>query len=85
MEGDRFVLRSVTDEIMYEIMELSGQEYVDLYAGEVKAEQQEANANRITARLRRKQSSDRLTARPPLRRRRIRAGRTSLVARPRRP
>jgi len=32
MESDRFILRSVTDEIMYAIMELSGQEYVDLYA-----------------------------------------------------
>ncbi|WP_408610947.1 lysophospholipid acyltransferase family protein [Brevibacterium yomogidense] len=30
--GDRHVLRSVTDEIMYEIMRLSGQEYVDTYA-----------------------------------------------------
>jgi 1-acyl-sn-glycerol-3-phosphate acyltransferase len=30
--ADRFVLRSVTDEIMYEIMMLSGQEYVDEYA-----------------------------------------------------
>ena len=29
---DRFILRSVTDEIMYEIMLLSGQEYVDAYA-----------------------------------------------------
>jgi len=27
MEGDRFVLRSITDEIMYELMLLSGQEY----------------------------------------------------------
>ncbi|MDQ3991512.1 MAG: 1-acyl-sn-glycerol-3-phosphate acyltransferase [Actinomycetota bacterium] len=34
---DRFVLRSVTDEIMYEIMMLSGQEYVDEYASRVKA------------------------------------------------
>src|ERR671918_2621299 len=34
---DRFVLRSVTDEIMYEIMILSGQEYVDEYASKVKA------------------------------------------------
>lgn len=33
---DRFVLRSVTDEIMYEIMMLSGQEYVDEYASRVK-------------------------------------------------
>jgi 1-acyl-sn-glycerol-3-phosphate acyltransferase len=32
LEGDRFVLRSITDEIMYELMELSGQEYVDIYA-----------------------------------------------------
>ena len=32
MSEDRFILRSITDEIMYEIMELSGQEYVDLYA-----------------------------------------------------
>ena len=33
---DRFVLRSVTDEIMYEIMMLSEQEYVDEYASKVK-------------------------------------------------
>ena len=31
-ERDRFVLRSITDEIQYEIMQLSGQEYVDEYA-----------------------------------------------------
>lgn len=31
-EKDRFVLRSVTDEIVYEIMQLSGQAYVDEYA-----------------------------------------------------
>ena len=31
-ERDRYVLRSITDEIMYEIMQLSGQEYVDEYA-----------------------------------------------------
>ncbi|WP_346655163.1 lysophospholipid acyltransferase family protein [Arthrobacter sp. 260] len=33
---DRFVQRSVTDEIMYELMRLSGQEYVDVYASSVK-------------------------------------------------
>jgi len=38
MESDRFVLRSITDEIMYELMELSGQEYVDMYAQKAKAE-----------------------------------------------
>ena len=31
LENDRFILRSITDEIMYEIMQLSGQEYVDIY------------------------------------------------------
>ena len=36
MEGDRFVLRSITDEIMYELMELSGREYVDVYAQKLK-------------------------------------------------
>ncbi|GEK16651.1 lysophospholipid acyltransferase family protein [Cellulomonas persica] len=37
MENDRFILRSVTDEIMYAIMSLSGQEYVDVYAATQKA------------------------------------------------
>ncbi|MEI2775308.1 MAG: lysophospholipid acyltransferase family protein [Tetrasphaera sp.] len=32
MADDRFVLRSVTDEIMYQLMLLSGQDYVDVYA-----------------------------------------------------
>lgn len=36
MEGDRIVLRAVTDEIMYELRLLSGQEYVDAYASSVK-------------------------------------------------
>ncbi|MFM7597508.1 MAG: lysophospholipid acyltransferase family protein [Actinomycetota bacterium] len=36
LEGDRFVLRSVTDEIMYALMELSDQEYVDVYASRAK-------------------------------------------------
>lgn len=35
---DRYVLRAITDEIMYNIMLLSGQEYVDLYAADVKAQ-----------------------------------------------
>jgi 1-acyl-sn-glycerol-3-phosphate acyltransferase len=39
MSGDRFVERSMTDEIMYELMQLSGQEYVDVYAAKVKASQ----------------------------------------------
>lgn len=36
LEEDRFVLRSATDEIMYALMELSGQEYVDMYAAQMK-------------------------------------------------
>jgi 1-acyl-sn-glycerol-3-phosphate acyltransferase len=36
MAGDRFVERSMTDEIMYELMLLSGREYVDVYAAKVK-------------------------------------------------
>lgn len=36
MEGDRIVLRAVTDEIIYELQKLSGQEYVDAYASSVK-------------------------------------------------
>lgn len=36
MEGDRLVLRAVTDEIIYELMKLSGQEYIDVYASTLK-------------------------------------------------
>lgn len=36
MEDDRLIQRSVTDEIMYALMRLSGQEYVDEYAAAVK-------------------------------------------------
>lgn len=36
MERDRFVLRSITDEIVYALMQLSGQEYVDVYAATMK-------------------------------------------------
>ena len=34
--GDRFVERAITDEIMYELMALSGREYVDVYASTLK-------------------------------------------------
>ena len=44
MEGDRFVLRSITDEIMYELMQLSGQEYVDQYATKAKEDIADAHA-----------------------------------------
>lgn len=44
MEGDRFVLRSVTDELVYDLRELSDQQYVDVYATSVK--EQRASASR---------------------------------------
>jgi len=36
LEGDRFILRSITDEIMHELSRISGQEYSDVYASSVK-------------------------------------------------
>ena len=46
LAGDRFVERSITDEIMYEIMTLSGQEYVDVYGATVK---KSMDATRVSA------------------------------------
>lgn len=37
LESDRFILRSVTDEIVDEIRRLSGQNYVDVYASSVRS------------------------------------------------
>jgi 1-acyl-sn-glycerol-3-phosphate acyltransferase len=37
-KGDRFVERAVTDEIMYELMTLTGRPYVDVYAAKLKTE-----------------------------------------------
>ncbi|ORW92820.1 MULTISPECIES: lysophospholipid acyltransferase family protein [unclassified Mycobacterium] len=36
MAGNRFIERAVTDEVIYELMRLSGQEYVDIYAASIK-------------------------------------------------
>ena len=36
MQGNRFIERAVTDEIMYELMQLTGQQYVDIYAASLK-------------------------------------------------
>jgi len=46
MSGDRFVERSITDEIMYEIMTLSGQEYVDMYATRAKEESKKGDSSK---------------------------------------
>jgi 1-acyl-sn-glycerol-3-phosphate acyltransferase len=43
MQNDRYILRSITDEIMYEIMRLSGQEYVDTYAARAKEDSKKAD------------------------------------------
>jgi 1-acyl-sn-glycerol-3-phosphate acyltransferase len=64
MEDDRFVLRSITDEIMYEIMELSGQEYVDVYATKAKSDsQQKAREAAAAAKLEAKQAKEAREAR----------------------
>ena len=36
MSGNRFIERAVIDEVIYELMQLSGQEYVDIYAATLK-------------------------------------------------
>ena len=59
MESDRFVLRSITDEIMYEIMQLSGQEYVDMYASRAKEEaHRQAKAAAAAARAEAKEAKE---------------------------
>ena len=36
LAGNRFIERAVIDEVIYELMKLSGQEYVDIYAASIK-------------------------------------------------
>lgn len=50
MEGDRLVLRSITDEIVYALMTLSDQEYVDVYAGTMKERLSAARKGRLSGR-----------------------------------
>jgi 1-acyl-sn-glycerol-3-phosphate acyltransferase len=50
LESDRLVLRAVTDEIMYEVMNLSGQEYVDEYAQRAKSRAQSNGSAKPRAR-----------------------------------
>ena len=50
MGGNRFVERAVTDEVMYKLMRMSGQEYVDVYAATLKNPRpQDLEAARPTA------------------------------------
>ena len=53
LAGNRFIERAVIDEVMYELMRLSGQEYVDLYAADVK-EGKEPASREIAVRSRRR-------------------------------
>ena len=52
LAGNRFIERAVIDEVIYELMQLSGQEYVDIYAAPA--------SKRVQSRLR-----VLLTAQPP--------------------
>jgi 1-acyl-sn-glycerol-3-phosphate acyltransferase len=45
LAGNRFIERAVTDEVIYELMGLSGQEYVDIYAATVKNGNGSASTN----------------------------------------
>lgn len=47
MTTDRFIQRSMTDEVMYALMELSGAEYVDVYAAKVKEDAEQATARSV--------------------------------------
>ncbi|MDT0388883.1 lysophospholipid acyltransferase family protein [Streptomyces sp. DSM 41921] len=47
MENEKAVLRAITDEIMYAILSLSEQEYVDRYAAVVKAEEAAAKERKF--------------------------------------
>jgi 1-acyl-sn-glycerol-3-phosphate acyltransferase len=63
LAGDRFVERSIADEVMYALMELSGQEYVDIYATKAKellAEQQGQPATLRTQQRREAAEVDRI-------------------------
>jgi 1-acyl-sn-glycerol-3-phosphate acyltransferase len=51
LAGNRFIERAVIDEVMYELMQLSGQEYVDLYAADVKVKAPSAAVGNPAARL----------------------------------
>lgn len=47
MAGNRFVERTITDEVMYELMRLSGQEYVDIYGASLKKQKPAAPIDRL--------------------------------------
>ena len=60
------MLRSITDEIMYSLMALSGQEYVDLYAADVKKamDAEKMSADEVVSEMLRAQALKRPAAAP---------------------
>jgi 1-acyl-sn-glycerol-3-phosphate acyltransferase len=57
MANDRFIQRSMTDEIMYALMELSGAEYVDVYAAKAKEDAAQSTDELPAARVPRTKAS----------------------------
>ena len=51
LAGSRFIERTVIDEVIYELMGLSGQEYVDIYAASVKERSNGAGSTSEAARI----------------------------------
>jgi hypothetical protein len=58
-------LRNITDEIMKKIQELSGQEYVDMYASEAKLIIAKARREAIKSELKEKREERKTTKRQP--------------------
>ena len=59
LENEKAAIRAVTDEIMYAILRLSGQEYVDEYAVKVKQAAEEKQPGRFPNRRRRQRIRER--------------------------
>ena len=66
LHKDRYVLRAITDEIMYNLMLLSGQEYVDLYAADVKkaVDAEKKSVDEVVAQMLADQAAKRPAAAP---------------------
>ena len=66
LHKDRYVLRAITDEIMYNLMLLSGQEYVDLYAADVKkaVDAEKKSVDEVVAQMLAAQAAKRPAAAP---------------------
>ena len=65
LSGDRIVERAITDQVMYALMELSGQDYFDEYASKIKAMKEVKNASQLEAERKRDAERKRLQAERP--------------------